>query len=368
MSKEITSKLGFGTMRLPVKEDGKINWELGEKMVDYAYENGVNYFDTAWPYHGGESELFIGHALKKYDRESFFLASKMPVGRISKKEEVDQIFTKQLEKCQVEYFDYYLVHAVNRDNWQTTLKLEVIEYLKEKKAEGKIKKLGFSFHDSADQLEAMIQHTDWDFIQLQLNYYDMANNDAKILLSLANKYNLPIIVMEPVRGGFLANVVPEAVKEITDAYGENKAASLAVSYAMSLPGVQVVLSGMSDMEQTVDNVATAKEPIPMDEKAEKVLDRVMEDINNFKSVPCTKCRYCMPCPVGLDIPEIFRIYNDWNLFKNPFRLKGDMANLEKKPSDCVSCGKCTHACPQRIDVPTLMKEISRVYEEELAKG
>ena len=230
MEKNITCKLGFGCMRLPVNRDGKIDCVLAEKMIDYAYENGINYFDTAWPYHDGESEIFIGKALKKYPRESFWLADKMPMSKIEKKEEVREIFEKQLEKCQVEYFDNYLCHALNKDNWQKVLNFGVLDYLKEQKKLGKIKHLGFSFHDSRDVLKTILDREDWDFVQLQLNYYDVANGDAQQLIDLAAEHNVPIFVMEPIRGGFLARCVPDAITEIENAYGKNSAPALRLCY------------------------------------------------------------------------------------------------------------------------------------------
>ncbi|MEG1862074.1 MAG: aldo/keto reductase [Oscillospiraceae bacterium] len=362
MSKKITSPLGFGCMRLPKNEDGTIDYVLGQKMVDYAFENGINYFDTAYNYHGGQSEIFIGHALSKYPRESYFLTSKMPVFKLECKEDTDRIFNEQLQKCQTPYFDNYLVHSLNRDSWKKAVDFGVVEYLLQKKKEGKIKNLGFSFHDSHEVLEGIMSYTKWDFVQFQLNYYDLEVGDAKLLMNLADKYKLPMIVMEPVRGGFLAKCVPNAIAAINSSYGENKAAALALSYAFSLPGVMLTLSGMSNLEQVIDNVNTAKHPIPMDEKASGVIAKVMHEITSFTSVPCTKCSYCMPCPVGLDIPEIFRIFNDFELFGDKMDAKSALNKLTKKPSDCIGCKKCMNACPQRLEIPDLMKSIAAKLE------
>ena len=362
MEKKITSPLGFGCMRLPTLPDGKIDWEHGQKMVDYAYENGVNYFDTAWNYHNEESELFIGAALKKYPRESFWLASKMPVFKLENREMTATVFNRQLEKCQVEYFDNYLCHSMNRDSWQKAKDLKVVEYLTEQKKLGKIRNLGFSFHDSADQLEGILDYTDWDFVQLQLNYYDVATGDAQQLIDICNRRNLPIIVMEPIRGGFLSRCIPSAIEKIDEAYGENKASALALSYVFNIPGVKVTLSGMSCIDHVVDNVNTAKEPIPMDEKAKETIAAVIADITAFQTVPCTKCAYCMPCPVGLDIPAIFAMYNDWKLFGNRFGFRREMEKLEVKPGECVACGNCMNACPQRLEIPQLMQTIQTEYD------
>ena len=359
MSKTITSPLGFGLMRLPTTQQGTIDYDKAQEMVDYALANGVNYFDTAYNYHGGESERFIGHALKKYPRESYFLTTKMPVFKLENKEEVEKVFNEQLEKCQTEYFDYYLLHTLNRDHWKKALDFGVLEFLQKQKELGKIKNLGFSFHDSYDALEPIISYTKWDFVQLQLNYYDMQMGDAPQLLAIANQYKVPVIVMEPIRGGFLSRCVPDALQVIKENYGdENRSSALALSYAMSLDGVFLSLSGMSNLDHVIDNINTAKDPIVMDLKAMQTIDKVMEKINSFISIPCTACEYCMPCPVGLNIPEIFKIYNDYQLFRNVFQAKSRIAKLEKKPSDCVSCGKCLPPCPQRLEIPSLMKEAS----------
>ncbi len=363
MDKKITSKLGFGCMRLPTTAEGKIDWEKSGEMVDYAYANGVNYFDTAWNYHNEESELFIGAALKKYPRESFWLASKMPVFKLESPEQTAEVFNRQLEKCQVEYFDNYLCHSMNRDSWQKAKDFKVVEYLTEQKKAGKIRNLGFSFHDAADQLEGILDYTDWDFVQLQLNYYDVATGDAQQLIDICNKRNLPIIVMEPIRGGFLSRCVPAAIEKIDGAYGENKASGLALSYVFNIPGVKVTLSGMSCMDHVVDNVNTANNPIPMDEKAEEIIKAVLADINNFVTVPCTKCQYCMPCPVGIDIPKVFEIYNDYKLFGNKFGFRRGFEKLEVKPGECIACGNCMNACPQRLEIPNLMQDVQAEFDK-----
>lgn len=362
MEKTITSKLGFGCMRLPVGDDGKIERNEAFQMVDYAMANGINYFDTAWPYHSGESELFIGEALKKYDRESFWLVSKMPVFVLDKKEQVPEIFEKQLEKCQVEYFDNYLVHSLNHNTWKKALEYGVVEYLQKQKELGRIRHLGFSFHDSAEYLDEIASYIQWDFVQLQLNYYDMAKGDAKLLIATAKKYNLPIVVMEPVRGGFLAKCVPDAIEKIESAYGKDKAAALAISYAMALPAVKVVLSGMSNMQQLKDNIKTAQNPIKIDDKAKNVIKAVMEDISAYKTVECTKCKYCMPCTVGINIPGVFAAYNDYKLLSNAWRFADAINDMQVKPEECIQCGACERACPQKLPIRKLMEEIDRAYK------
>ena len=363
MEKKINLKLGFGCMRLPTGPDGKIDTEHAERMVDYAYEHGVNYFDTAWMYHDGESEIFIGKALSKYDRESYWLTSKMPINMIDRAEQVPEIFEKQLEKCGVEYFDNYLVHALNHNSWKKALEFGVVDYLKEQKAKGRIRHLGFSYHDGAEYLEDIISYTDWECVQFQLNYYDINTGDAQQLIDTANRYKVPIIIMEPIRGGFLAKLVPAAIEKITAAYGENKARSLALSYAFEIPGLMVALSGMSDISHVIDNVNTVMDPIPMDEKAAKVIEEVLDDIKNFKTIPCTGCRYCTPCTVGIPIPDVFRAYNDYKLFGNPMRFRSAYDGFEVKPDECIQCGACESQCPQHLGIIELLQEVVKAYEE-----
>ncbi len=361
--KKITSPLGFGLMRLPLLEDGKIDYVHAGKMVDYAIKNGVNYFDTADPYHGGESENFAGEILSKYDRESYFLATKMPVWKVEKLEDAISIFENQLKKCKTDYFDYYLVHALNLERFNNAIKFDVIKYLKEQKENGKIKNLGFSFHAPSLDLEEIISYTNWDFVQLQLNYYDILNGDSKILLDTANKYNVPIIVMEPVRGGFLAKNVPNGIELIKNAYNnEYSAAALALSYCFSLKGVFVSLSGMSNFEQIEENIKTANNPIPNDEKREKLIKEVMDEINNFVSIPCTKCEYCLPCPMSINIPEVFTIYNNYKLIGNKHQTKTKLATLEAQADVCIECQKCEGDCPQDLKIIDLLKTVSKEFE------
>ncbi len=360
--KKITSPLGFGLMRLPTLENGKIDYEHGQKMVDYALENGVNYFDTADPYHGGESENFIGTALAKHDRESYFLTTKMPVWKVDKKEDAISIFENQLKKCQTEYFDYYLVHAVDIKKFNKAVNDGVVEYLKEQKAQGKITNLGFSFHAPATELEEIISYTDWDFVQLQINYYDVLDQDAQMLIDVANKYNVPIIVMEPIRGGFLAKNVPNGLELIKNAYSDKYSASaLALSYCFDTKGVFLSLSGMSNFEQIEENIKTAKNPIPNDAKREKLIQDVMNEIKNFVSITCTKCEYCLPCPAGINIPGVFTTYNDYKLFQNKMRTKGEIEAFDAPPSACIECGQCEGHCPQQLQIIELLKSVDKEF-------
>ena len=364
MKKQITSRLGFGCMRLPVLENKEIDIEQFKAMVDYAMENGINYFDTAYGYHSEKSEGAVKTALvDRYPRESYLLADKLPLWLIESEEDVEKAFNTQLERTGAEYFDYYLLHAVNKGRVETIRKFNVVELLKKKLAEGKIKRLGFSFHDTVDVLEDFIGDYNWDFIQLQLNYYDMEREDYKQQYELVRSHNIPVAVMEPVRGGFLAHTVPDAQKIIAENYGENKSASLALSYVNNLEGVYIVLSGMSNMEQLKDNVNTFKNPVAMDEKATKVIADVMAAINAFKVVDCTKCEYCLPCPVGINIPKVFEVYNKYEMFKNEWGLKEGLKEMEVKSDACIGCGVCASHCPQAIAIPDRIADFNAIVEK-----
>ena len=364
MEKVITSRLGFGSMRMPVTEDKKVDLEHVKAMIDCSIQNNINYFDTAYFYHSGESERILKTALvERYPRESFILADKLPVSMVEKEEDVERLFNEQLEKTGAGYFDYYLIHAINKSRVETVRKYKIVDFLKAKQAEGKIVKIGFSFHDSVDVLEDFIDDYNWDFIQLQLNYYDMEKEDYKAQYDLVNSKNIPIVVMEPVRGGFLAHTVPEAQKIIEANYGENKSAALALSYVNSLDGVFMILSGMSNLDQVKDNIATFNAPIPMDEKAQQVIAEVMDAINAFKVVDCTKCEYCMPCPVGVNIPKVFETYNKYEMFKNEWMVKEALKEMEVQPTACISCGVCASHCPQAIAIPEQIAAFNQKTEK-----
>ena len=364
MEKQITNRLGFGCMRLPVLENKEIDIEQVKAMVDLAFENNINYFDTAYGYHSEKSEGAVKTALvDRYPRESYLLADKLPLWLIESEEDVEKAFNTQLERTGAEYFDYYLLHAVNKGRVETIRKFNVVELLKKKLAEGKIKRLGFSFHDTVDVLEDFIGDYNWDFIQLQLNYYDMEREDYKQQYELVRSHNIPVAVMEPVRGGFLAHTVPDAQKIIAENYGENKSAALALSYVNSLDGVFMVLSGMSNMAQVEDNINTFNNPIPMDEKAEKVLKDVLAEINAFKVVDCTKCEYCMPCPMNINIPKVFETYNKYEMFKSQWIVKDYLKEIEVQPTECIGCGVCASNCPQSIAIPDRIADFNTLAEE-----
>lgn len=355
------SLLGYGCMRLPCLVEGKqdIDVARASEMIDYAYAHGVNYFDTAYTYHDGMSELFIGEALKKYPRDSFFLADKLPTWLIKSPEDVDRIFNEQLEKCQVDYFDYYLVHTLNPATYKTCRDVPVFEMLEEKKAQGKIRALGFSFHSTPELLERILNEHRCDFVQIQLNYLDWELQQASRQYELIEKKGIPCIVMEPVRGGTLATLSSGAARIFKEADAEASTASWAIRYAASLPNVMTVLSGMSDMEQTRDNVRTMEGFAPLTSGERDVISRALTEFLSNATIPCTGCRYCMDCPAGVDIPAVFSLYNRHAIDKDSEEyLDGCRAlGAAKQAGSCVACMACVERCPQGIKIPDRMKEI-----------
>ena len=348
-------------MRLPKIED-KIDFNKAEEMVKYAMENGLNYFDTAYVYHGGESETFLGKVLPKYERSSYFLANKMPIYNIKEEGDAEKYFNEQLEKCQTEYFDFYLLHGMNKARVKVMEEFNLYDFLLKKKAEGKIKHIGFSFHDDNETLEYLVSNYKWEFVQLQINYYDWNEFDAKVQYETLEKHNLPCFVMEPVRGGFLSSFAPNVEKHMTDYNKDVSISSWAIRWVSSLPNIAVVLSGMSNMDQLKDNLNTMSPFNPISEDELKVIDTVVEELSKIKPIPCTTCRYCMPCPAGVNIPSIFTIYNNYKKTENKAYVKNSYFNNLQKTAqahNCVKCGACVSVCPQHIDIPTELENIEK---------
>lgn len=361
------SLLGMGCMRLPKVDPEKedIDYEKAQEIIDYAYANGVNYFDTAYGYHGGQSELFVGQALKKYPRESFFLASKMPIWCVKEKGDVERIFNEQLQRCQTEYFDFYLFHSQNAANFQKCQEFGVYEFLSQMKAEGKIRRLGFSFHDTPEVLRHICDTYPWDFAQIQLNYLDWEMQDAKTQYQILNDREIPVIVMEPVRGGALASPCEAADILFREERPDKSVASWAIRFAASLPGVLTVLSGMSNMEQVRDNVDTMTRFEPLTDREREVIDEALEAYRKKDTVPCTGCRYCMDCPFGVDIPRMFSLYNHYVLDRDgEDYLEAYEAQPESERADqCQACGACMEKCPQHIRIPDQMVTIRETVEK-----
>ena len=357
------SLLGFGTMRLPVLSDGSIDEPQVKEMTRYAIEHGVNYFDTAYPYHNSESERVIGRILSEYPRDSFYLATKYPGHQIlSNGYNPAEIFEEQLEKCGVDYFDFYLLHNVYEKSIETYLdpRWGIIDYFKEQKQLGRIKHLGFSSHAKTKGLEQFLEACgeDMEFCQIQLNYLDWTLQDAKGKCELLAKYNIPIWVMEPVRGGKLAKLDEINETKLKELRPEETIPAWAFRFLQGLPNVQMVLSGMSNMEQMKDNVKTFTEQKPLSKEEVNLLLEIAEGMKD--SIPCTACRYCCDgCPMGLDIPTLLSTYNEVRLLPTINAVMHiEFMDENKKPSACISCGKCTRICPQNIDVPTALKDLT----------
>lgn len=355
-----TSLLGFGCMRFPVTADGKIDRAEAERMMDKAIEAGVNYIDTAYPYHDGESEIVVGNVLKKYPRDSFYLATKLPVWFVKSVEDVDRLLNEQLEKLQTEYIDFYLMHAMNKERWDEMLAIGCVERLEQLKAEGKIKYLGFSFHDSYEAFEEMIEYRDWDFAQIQLNYMD-AEEQARVKgYELAAKKGIPLVIMEPIKGGSLAAFAPEIMEKFAALDPEASPASYALRWVGTFPNVKVILSGMTTMEQVEDNLETFANFKPLTQQEQDVIAEVKSILDSRVRNGCTGCRYCMPCPAGVDIPGAFAAWNTYYAYQNfnvvRWNWEEGLGDAHQ-PKNCIECGQCEAACPQKISIREDLKQV-----------
>lgn len=359
------SLLGFGCMRLPIKNQTEIDTAQVQEMVDYAIAHGVNYFDTAWPYHEGKSENVIGEALKKYPRESFYLADKFPTWELGPEDNVGRIFNEQLKKCGVEYFDFYLVHCLTVQNYALCERYGLYEALKKKQAEGKIRHLGFSFHDNTDLLQKIVDEHAWDFAQIQLNYLDWDVMNAKRQYEILTEKNIPVIIMEPVRGGALATLNDASIAIFKEANPDASPASWALRYAASLPQVLTVLSGMSAFEQVKDNVDTFTDFKPLSDKEKEVIQKALVAYRSSGTIPCTGCRYCIDCPKGVNIASVFELYNQYKVTSNALLFTIYYATLKEQEQahNCISCGFCTKHCPQQLDIPKLLEQVNTEYRK-----
>lgn len=363
------STLGMGAMRLPVLDhnDTKVDMEETEKMVAYAMEHGVNYYDTAWGYHGGQSELALGKALSKYPRESYYLADKFPGYDLSNMDKVETIFEEQLKKCGVDYFDFYLIHNVCEMNVDAYLNPDygIMDYLVTQKKNGRIRHLGFSAHGSCDVirrfLEAYKDHM--EFCQLQLNYLDWSFQDGKEKVALLEEYQLPVWVMEPLRSGRLCTLPNKYEKQLKSLRQEETMTAWAFRFLQTIPNVVVTLSGMSNAEQLAENIQIFAEQKPLNAQEQETLLHIADDMLQKKTLPCTACRYCTShCPKQLDIPSLLALYNEHSFTEGGFLAPMALSALpdEKKPSACIGCKSCEKVCPQQIQIADAMKDFTQM--------
>ena len=361
------SALGMGAMRLPVVDgdDSKIDEAAAFAMVDEAMARGVNYYDTAWGYHNGNSELVMGKALARHPREKFYLATKFPGYDLSNMGKVKEIFEKQLEKCQVEYFDFYLFHNVCEMNIDAYLdpKYGTYDYLLAQKKNGRIRHLGFSAHGDYDVMKRFLEAygKDMEFCQIQLNYLDWDFQDAKRKVELLNQWNIPVWVMEPLRGGKLASLAPEDEAKLKALRPDEGIPAWAFRYLQSIPSVVVTLSGMSNMEQMKENIATFETDAPLNGEEWKALMSVADDMLGRKILPCTACHYCVShCPQGLDIPNLLSLYNEHCFTQGGFIAPMALSAIpaDKQPSACIGCRSCEAVCPQGIKISEAMADFT----------
>lgn len=361
------SALGMGAMRLPVVDgdDSKIDEAAAFAMVDEAMARGVNYYDTAWGYHNGNSELVMGKALARHPREKFYLATKFPGYDLSNMGKVEEIFEKQLEKCQVEYFDFYLFHNVCEMNIDAYLdpKYGTYDYLLAQKKNGRIRHLGFSAHGDYDVMKRFLEAygKDMEFCQIQLNYLDWDFQDAKRKVELLNQWNIPVWVMEPLRGGKLASLAPEDEAKLKALRPDEGIPAWAFRYLQSIPSVVVTLSGMSNMEQMKENIATFEMDKPLNETELETLHAIAQGMVKKIVLPCTACHYCTShCPQGLDIPNLLSLYNEYCFTQGGFIAPMALSAIpaDKQPSACIGCRSCEAVCPQGIKISEAMADFT----------
>lgn len=367
------SRLGFGCMRFPMAGE-QIDKPQLRKMIDYALDGGVNYFDTAYMYHDGESEVALGELLvSRHARDRFLLADKLAGWKIPDDggpAAMMRMVDQQLKRLQADHIDYYLVHTLSEKSWNILLKKQVLLFLEQLRASGKVGEIGFSFHDDAQVLPAILDAYAWDFVQLQINYYDwQGKQDARGQYLQARQRALPVVVMEPIRGGTLAALPGRALAALSTGGGDSPAA-LALRWCASLPGIRTVLSGMSDIAQLMENMAVLERDFrPLGEREYAAVERILQVLAEKELIPCTGCRYCAPeCPQQINIAGLLNAVNEARQFENDKLLSNHIRDLAqgKRPEDCIACGRCHEACPQKIDIPAEVAAVAGADRQEKA--
>lgn len=391
MAIELGKRLGFGGLRLPLKDESdqrSIDQETLDKEVDMFLEHGFQYFDTSWIYHAGLSEVALGKSLRRHPRDSYYFSTKMPVKFMSKPEDMERIFNEQLEKTGFDYFDFYLIHAIDYKTYENCIKWNAFDFLKKKREEGKFREFGVSIHDTPEFIDKILtEHPEIDFVVEQINYLDWNNPilRSREMYEVAVKHNKPIVVMESCKGGMLAEIPDEAKKLMKDYNPDASIASWAYRFCASLPQVRVVLSGMPRMEFMIENIKTMENFVPLNDEEYKIIDQVVEIINAKTPIACTSCRYCVEgCPKKIPIPDYFHLYNSMKRLEKS-SSPNDVCtealyygNLLEDgygaASDCVSCKKCEKVCPQHLPITDYLKDYvvaeieSRIPNAKLAKA
>jgi len=358
-----TSLLGFGGMRFP-ETDGKIDFEASVKLIDAAMESGVNYYDTAYVYHNGQSETFFRDGLiRRYPRDRFLIADKLPPWECHETADFERLLNIQLERLGTETIDFYLVHSISYPDWERMKNLGIQDWLLQKRAEGKIRFIGFSSHDNPEGFAKIVNDWEaWQFAQLQVNYYDWTVLESEKSYQFLQEKGLPLIVMEPIRGGNLANLKPEIARIFTDANPAKSTASYAMRWVGALPNVATVLSGMNTVEQIKDNAIQFSPLVPLDPKEQALIDRALDALHQLTLIPCTGCNYCVDCPSELNIAFLLGCMNSYVKFDSTnyltWRYLYDSPS-KKTYADCVQCGQCAGICPQHIDIP---EELRKIHE------
>lgn len=362
------SALGFGAMRMPTKMS-RIDKERAKEQIYYAIDHGINFIDTAFPYHGGSSESFLGEILKDEYREKVKLCTKMPSWSIKKYEDMEKYLQIQLEKLQTDHIDYYLIHALGKGSFEKLKELGVFKFLEDAKAKGKIKNTGFSFHDNIEAFKEIADAYNWDACLIQYNYLDEQNQAGTVGVKYAYSKRIAVFIMGPLKGGVLAGEVPEDAQKIWDnADVKRSAADWALRWVLNHPEVTCAVSGMGEIDQIKENISVAEEAVPnsLTESELKLYEEVKEVYRGLMKIDCTSCGYCMPCPAGVDIPTCFEIYNQKYMFKTRgasftylTRLGGVFSGNESHAGLCNDCRKCVRVCPQKLEIPELLEDVSK---------